>query len=127
LLYTRAHCCFSESVWVNVWDWREAQVQKKSLESDLQGVFRATNAFSLNYTTHLPYASEFEPGEMRKWRHRGMDGIEFLFDTVSEELKIETRYDHDTYVDSALSPGVPAGHHANSAITGKPCTATIWM
>jgi hypothetical protein len=30
-------------------------------------------------------------------------------------------------VDSALSPGAPAGHHANSAITGKPRTATNWM
>jgi hypothetical protein len=30
-------------------------------------------------------------------------------------------------VDSALSPGAPAGHQANSAITGKPSTATNWM
>jgi hypothetical protein len=30
-------------------------------------------------------------------------------------------------VDSALSPGTPAGHHANSAMTGKPITATKWM
>jgi hypothetical protein len=27
-------------------------------------------------------------------------------------------------VDSALSPGAPASHHANSALTDKPCTAT---
>jgi hypothetical protein len=30
-------------------------------------------------------------------------------------------------VDSALYPGNPAGHHANSAMTGKPCTATKWL
>jgi hypothetical protein len=30
-------------------------------------------------------------------------------------------------VDSALSPGTPAGHHANSAMTGKPSTATKWL
>jgi hypothetical protein len=30
-------------------------------------------------------------------------------------------------VDSALSPGAPAGHQVNSAITGKPSTATNWL
>jgi hypothetical protein len=30
-------------------------------------------------------------------------------------------------VDSALSPGTPVGHHANSAMTGKPSTANKWM
>jgi hypothetical protein len=30
-------------------------------------------------------------------------------------------------VDSALSPGSPAGHQANLATTGKPSTATNWM
>jgi hypothetical protein len=30
-------------------------------------------------------------------------------------------------VDSALSPGTPAGHNANSAMTGKPSTATTWL
>jgi hypothetical protein len=34
---------------------------------------------------------------MRQWRHIGVDGIAFLFDTVAEELKIKIRYDHDTY------------------------------
>jgi hypothetical protein len=33
----------------------------------------------------------------------------------------------DPTVDSALSPGAPAGHQANSAITSKPSTATNWM
>jgi hypothetical protein len=30
-------------------------------------------------------------------------------------------------VDSALSPGAPDSHHANSAIAGKPSTATNWL
>jgi hypothetical protein len=30
-------------------------------------------------------------------------------------------------VDSALSPGAPAGHHTNSAISCNPCTATNWL
>jgi hypothetical protein len=30
-------------------------------------------------------------------------------------------------VDSSLSPGAQAGHQANSAITGKPSTATNWL
>jgi hypothetical protein len=38
-------------------------------------------------------------------------------------LKLEANED----VDSALSPGTPAGHHANSAMTGKPSTATKWL
>jgi hypothetical protein len=30
-------------------------------------------------------------------------------------------------VDSALSPGAPAGNHANSAMADKPSTATNWL
>jgi hypothetical protein len=30
-------------------------------------------------------------------------------------------------VDSALSPGAPAGHQANSAMAGEPSTATNWL
>jgi hypothetical protein len=30
-------------------------------------------------------------------------------------------------VDSALSPGTPAGHRVNSAMAGKPSTATKWL
>jgi hypothetical protein len=33
----------------------------------------------------------------------------------------------DIHVDSALSPGAPAGYQANSAITGKTSTATNWL
>jgi hypothetical protein len=37
------------------------------------------------------------------------------------------KYPPQGCVDSALSPGEPVGHHANSAMAGKPSTATNWL
>jgi hypothetical protein len=42
-------------------------------------------------------------------------------------MRVFARFSLQGCVDSALSPGAPAGHHANSAMAGKPSTATNWI
>jgi hypothetical protein len=74
--------------------------------------------------TQYAYAATIDAGQI----HTDQTG---RFPVVSSKgnnyIMILYDYDSNAFVDSALFPGTPAGHHANSAMTGKPSTATKWL
>jgi hypothetical protein len=59
--------------------------------------------------------------------HRGIRSMYLHSDNSSQYIPAAHKITLQGCVESALSPGTPAGHQANSAITGKPSTATNWL
>jgi hypothetical protein len=59
--------------------------------------------------------------------HRGIRSMYFHSDNFPHYIPAAHKKTSQGCVDSALSPGTPAGHQANSAITSKPSTSTNWM
>jgi hypothetical protein len=56
--------------------------------------------------------------------HKGIRSMYAHSDNSPEYIPASHKNTPQGCVDSALSPGKPAGHHVNSSMTGKPCTAT---
>jgi hypothetical protein len=59
--------------------------------------------------------------------HKGIMSMYVHIDNSPEYIPAARKKTLQGCVASALSPGKPAGHHTNSAMTGKPCTATKWL
>jgi hypothetical protein len=59
--------------------------------------------------------------------HKGIRSMYLNFRNTPRYIPAAHKKIPQGCVDSALSPGTPAGHHANSAMTGKPSTATKWL
>jgi hypothetical protein len=60
-------------------------------------------------------------------RHKGIRSMFLHSEHSPQYIPAAHKKTPQGCVDTALSPGAPAGHQANSAITGKPSTATNWM
>jgi hypothetical protein len=56
--------------------------------------------------------------------HKGIKSMYLHSENSPQYIPAAHKKTLQGFVDSALSPGAPAGHQANSAITGKPSTAT---
>jgi hypothetical protein len=59
--------------------------------------------------------------------HKGIKSMYLHSENSPQYIPVAHTKTPQGCVDSALSPGAPSGHQANSAITGKPRTSTNYM